>query len=82
MPLQHCAVYRDGRLLASPGSIREGARLLDDSPEHDGSFIWIALESPTREEFDQLQGRFELHDLAVENAEDGGRRRPALSRRP
>ncbi|GAA1340168.1 magnesium and cobalt transport protein CorA [Kocuria palustris] len=68
MPLQHCAVYRDGRLLASPSSIREGARLLDDSPEHDGSFIWIALESPTREEFDQLQGRFELHDLAVEDS--------------
>lgn len=69
MTLQHCAVYRGGRLLSSPRTIPECAAALDDGPEQqDGRFAWIALESPTREEFDQLQERFELHELAVEDS--------------
>ncbi|WP_144793373.1 magnesium/cobalt transporter CorA [Kocuria palustris] len=69
MSMLHCAVYARGRRIASPESPRECARLLGERREHDdGRFAWIALESPAQEEFDQLQERFELHELAVEDS--------------
>ena len=66
MGLQHCAVYRQGQRIGSPSTIGECAEMLGE--DRDGRFTWIALESPTREDFDQLQQRFELHDLAVEDS--------------
>lgn len=66
MSLQHCAVYQQGNRIGSPGTIGECAAMLHQ--EHDGRFTWIGLESPTREDFDQLQQHFELHDLAVEDS--------------
>ena len=51
------AVYADGRRT-------------DGSPEGrpPGSFVWIGLYEPTREEFESLVREFDLHPLAVDDA--------------
>ncbi|MFL6137547.1 MAG: magnesium/cobalt transporter CorA [Frankiaceae bacterium] len=60
-----CAVYDDG--VRRPGTppldqVFEAAR------EHDRSFAWIGLSSPTEGEFDQMRVEFGLHQLAIEDA--------------
>lgn len=34
-----------------------------------GGFVWIGLFEPEPDELDQVQARFGLHDLAVEDAQ-------------
>ncbi|MFV0428465.1 MAG: magnesium and cobalt transport protein CorA [Arachnia sp.] len=59
-----CAVYRDGRRIASPGSPRETAELLDQDPS---CFAWLGLFRPSHDEIKALAGDFNLPALAVED---------------
>ena len=59
-----CAVYADGKRL--DGEVRlEHAY---EACREKGTFAWIGLHEPTREEFDSIKREFELHELAVEDA--------------
>ena len=63
-----CAHYRDGRRQ------HEGPMELDDAASvcqaSDGDgFVWMGLFDPEPEELAQVQARFGLHDLAVEDAQ-------------
>src|ERR1043165_5852579 len=37
-------------------------------PDKDGSFIWVGLHAPDKELLKTVQQRFNLHDLAIEDA--------------
>jgi magnesium transporter len=63
-----CAHYRDGRRQ------HEGQMDLDRAAEvcqqaGDGGFVWIGLFEPDAAELAEVQDRFGLHDLAVEDAQ-------------
>jgi magnesium transporter len=63
-----CAHYRDGRRQ------REGPMDLDVAAEvckreDERSFVWIRLFEPDASELAEVQERFGLHDLAVEDAQ-------------
>jgi magnesium transporter len=70
-----CAHYRDG--------IRqnEGTMPLDEAARcgtgEDGSFVWLGLHEPDDAELADVQERFGLHELAVEDAL-GSHQRPKL----
>lgn len=72
MTIVHNAVYRDGRRIASPGSLEEALRDLGGpqpgEPPEDGAFAWIGLLRPDEDELEQLRERFDLHRLAIEDA--------------
>ncbi|OIJ97214.1 magnesium transporter CorA [Streptomyces sp. MUSC 14] len=72
-----CAVYRDGRRVASgkPLSPHEAMRQV----RRDGDFVWIGLHEPTEAEFAGIAGEFGLHPLAVEDAVQA-HQRPKLER--
>jgi magnesium transporter len=59
------AVYRDGRRIASPGSLAETYSSLHEQP---GSMAWIGLYRPSEREILSLADEFGLHELAVEDA--------------
>ena len=60
--LVNCVVYEKGvRLQDIP--VREISTWLG-RPD---CFVWVALHDPVQEELDELQGEFNLHDLAVED---------------
>lgn len=71
MTIVHSAVYRDGRRIASPGTLEETLRVLggppSGDPPADGAFTWIGLLRPDEEELEQLRERFDLHRLAIED---------------
>jgi magnesium transporter len=62
-----CAHYRDGRRQ------HEGAMDLDAAAEictrDQAGFVWLGLFEPSAEELREVQERFGLHDLAVEDAQ-------------
>jgi magnesium transporter len=60
----NCAAYdRDGnRRDIGLGSISDVLAV------DDGSFVWVGVYEPDEDILDQLQGAFDLHDLAVEDA--------------
>jgi magnesium transporter len=62
-----CAYYRDGQRQ------HEGAMELDRAAEicmrEPGGFVWLGLFEPSPDELSQVQDRFGLHDLAVEDAQ-------------
>lgn len=67
--LVNCVVYRDGHRIADIG--------LDDIPKwrgQAGTFVWVALHDPTETELEQVQKRFDLHDLAIEDVKHGHQR--------
>jgi len=63
-----CAHYRDGRRQhRGPMDLDQAARICS---EVDGSgFVWMGLFEPGPEELAEVQSRFGLHDLAVEDAQ-------------
>ena len=61
-----CAHYRDGR--RQNEAAMELGRAADMCLENDG-FIWLGLFEPDQEELGDVQMRFGLHDLAVEDAQ-------------
>jgi len=70
-----CAIYRDGVRVASPDRL-DG---VGQACRSNGGIAWIGLYSPTKEEFDQVAGEFDLHELAVEDAVHA-HQRPKLER--
>lgn len=67
--LVNCVVYEDGAKL--------GDIPVADISEHisrPGAFVWVALRDATDEELREMQGEFDLHPLAVEDAHHGHQR--------
>jgi magnesium transporter len=61
-----CAHYRDGRRQhAGPMALERAAEI---SLQEDG-FVWLGLFEPDEAELGEVQGRFGLHDLAIEDAQ-------------
>jgi magnesium transporter len=60
-----CAHYRDGRRQ------EEGPVSLEDAAARtkQGGFVWLGLFEPEPEELDQVRAAFNLHELAVEDAQ-------------
>ena len=62
-----CAHYRDGRRQ------HEGQMELDRAAKiclHDEGFVWLGLLEPDQAELTDVQQRFGLHDLAIEDAQN------------
>jgi magnesium transporter len=59
------AVYRDGVRVASPTTLAETYRALDETP---GGVAWIGLYRPSERELMSLAEEFNLHPLAIEDA--------------
>ncbi|MFH9268850.1 magnesium and cobalt transport protein CorA [Streptomyces sp. NPDC017546] len=72
-----CAVYRDGRRLATPANPTPHGAMLQVREE--GGFAWIGLHEPTEAEFAGIAREFGLHPLAVEDAVHA-HQRPKLER--
>ncbi|BAG19197.1 magnesium and cobalt transport protein CorA [Streptomyces griseus] len=72
-----CAVYRDGRRLATPSTPTPHEAMLQVREE--GGFAWIGLHEPTEAEFAGIAREFGLHPLAVEDAVHA-HQRPKLER--
>lgn len=58
------AAYRDGRRCEDVISLDRALEVTED----DRTFVWLGLYEPTAEEFDVACRRFDLHELAVEDA--------------
>jgi magnesium transporter len=59
----NCAAYADGLRIATIP--------IEDISEHlsePNGFVWIGLHDPTEDLLRQIQGEFQLHDLAIEDA--------------
>ena len=67
--LINCVVYENGTKLADipVGRINEYVALPN-------CFVWVALHDPAPEEMDEVQRAFDLHPLAVEDAQHGHQR--------
>ncbi|WP_223694513.1 magnesium and cobalt transport protein CorA [Leifsonia poae] len=59
------AIYAQGRRVASPRSLAETYRALDDTPD---GVAWIGLYRPSEQELMSLAEEFGLHQLAIEDA--------------
>ena len=59
-----CGLYQQGTRVEGEMSLGEAFEQSED-PE---SFVWVGLHDPTHEEFEDVRQRFELHELAVEDA--------------
>jgi magnesium transporter len=67
--LVNCVAYQGGRRL---GDIPlADVRSYMSRPD---CFVWVAIRDPAAGELEQLQGEFDLHDLAVEDARKGAQR--------
>ena len=67
--LVNCAVYESGKKLADIPK--------EEIPQHlgkPGRFVWVALRDPAPEELDEMRVAFDLHELAVEDAQHGHQR--------
>ncbi len=63
-----CAHYRDGRRQHDgPMELDRAASICRGG---DGGFVWLGLFEPSEQELAQVQSRFGLHDLAVEDAQN------------
>lgn len=61
-----CAHYRDGRRQhAGPMGLDRAAEICVE----DDGFVWLGLFEPERAELGEVQERFGLHDLAIEDAQ-------------
>ena len=67
--LVNCVVYEDGSKLADIPVSRIG-----DYIALPKCFVWVALQDATQEELLELQQEFNLHPLAVEDAQHGHQR--------
>src|SRR5437016_5233338 len=62
-----CALYRNGRRQReTPMSLEEAAAICAGEPE---GFVWLGMFEPSPEELSEVQDRFGLHELAVEDAQ-------------
>ena len=58
------AAYRNGERCEDVVSLDRALQVSD----HEDGFVWLGLYEPTEEEFDVACRRFDLHELAVEDA--------------
>src|SRR5262249_26278204 len=65
----NCASYKEGRKVGDI-PIESIAEVLAESDQ----FVWIGLQEPSDELLRQVQQRFALHDLAVEDAHNAHQR--------
>lgn len=65
----NCVAYQNGRKLADIAVNEIHAYV--SRPE---CFVWVALKDPSPAELQSMQKEFELHDLAVEDAQHGHQR--------
>src|SRR6186713_280987 len=67
--LINCVAYQDGKRLGEiePGEIR-------DYLAKPGCFVWVALLERDPKVLEQMQDQFGLHELAVEDAQNGHQR--------
>jgi len=70
------AIYCGGNRIASPHSLADTYAALHDSPQ---SLAWIGLYRPDRRELASLAQEFDLHELAIEDANEA-HQRPKLER--
>ncbi|TDW54750.1 magnesium/cobalt transporter CorA [Kribbella pratensis] len=70
------AIYCGGRRVASPDSLAETYGELHQAPH---SLAWIGLYRPDRRELASLAKEFDLHELAIEDANEA-HQRPKLER--
>ncbi len=70
MPLIDNAVYRDGHRVQTPATLEETYAL----NRAENGMAWIGLYRPTPEELRSVATEFELHHLAIEDAELGHQR--------
>ncbi|HET7483770.1 MAG TPA: magnesium/cobalt transporter CorA [Solirubrobacterales bacterium] len=59
-----CAVYEHGHRRSGDLTL-EQARA---ASREEGAFVWLGVFEPTAEEFEEIAGQFDLHELAVEDA--------------
>jgi magnesium transporter len=69
-----CAAYAGGRRVGSFALGQAGEAL-----QHPDQFVWVGLYEPNAETLEIVQGQFDLHDLAVEDARSA-HQRPKLER--
>lgn len=63
-----CAHYRDGRRQHDgPMDLERAATICSDES---AGFVWLGLFEPSFEELQNVQARFGLHDLAIEDAQN------------
>jgi magnesium transporter len=67
--LINCVVYENGAKLADIAVAD-----ISDYMARPGCFVWVALVDPTPGELDDMRREFELHELAVEDAQHGHQR--------
>ena len=67
--LINCVAYRDGKKLADL-DIEEISDYLQDP----ACFVWVALRDATPEELEKMREEFDLHPLAIEDANHGHQR--------
>lgn len=67
--LINCVAYQDGRKLADIP-----VEDIDQWLSKPGCFVWVALRDASDDELRQMQGEFDLHELAVEDARHGHQR--------
>ena len=67
--LVNCIAYQDGKKIADI-SVEE----ISDYLERLGCFVWVALQDPDIAELAKMQEEFNLHPLAVEDAQRGDQR--------
>lgn len=72
----HSAVYAAGHRTASPESLSDTYRCLDDTPD---GVAWIGLYRPDADDMASVAAEFKLHELAVEDAITA-HQRPKLER--
>jgi magnesium transporter len=70
------ALYRDGHRIPTPADLNEAWKCVGDAP---GDFVWVGLYEPTTDELAKVTTCFDLHPLAVEDAETA-HQRPKLER--
>jgi magnesium transporter len=67
--LINCVAYQDGKKLADIPV--DQIHLFINEP---GCFVWVAIKDPDPAELEVMQKEFDLHDLAVEDAQHGHQR--------
>jgi magnesium transporter len=67
--LINCVAYENGRKLADIARSE-----ISEYLKRPGCFVWVALYEPERGELEAMQEEFDLHELAVDDAQSGHQR--------
>lgn len=67
--LINCVAYQEGKRLDNIP-----VEDISDYLKNRGCFVWVALKDATKEELAEMQHEFDLHELAVEDAQVGHQR--------